>query len=135
MDNFLRGFFMTDSLIIFVLVLLAGAVVDLAIQGIQEGKAKAHVKDNELLRNATLQILDLAETIVASLNQTVVDPLKNSSELNFDKKAQREVLDKAKTEIKRNLDDRSKDILSKTYDDLDSYLTDVVEAEVRKQKD
>ena len=126
---------MTDSLIIFVLVLLAGAVVALAIQGIQEGKAKAQLIDNELLRNATLQLLDLAETIVASLNQTVVDPLKNSSELNFDKKAQREVLDKAKTEIKRNLDDRSKDILSKTYDDLDSYLTDVVEAEVRKQKD
>lgn len=126
---------MTDSLIIFVIVLLAGAVVALAIQGIQEGKAKAQLIDNELLRNATLQLLDLAETIVASLNQTVVDPLKNSSELNFDKKAQREVLDKAKTEIKRNLDDRSKDILSKTYDDLDSYLTDVVEAEVRKQKD
>ena len=79
-------------------------------------------------------MLDLAETIVGSLNQTVVDPLKNSPELNFDKKAQREVLDKAKAEIKRNLDDASKDVLSKTYDDLDSYLTDVVEAEVRKQK-
>jgi len=79
-------------------------------------------------------VLDLAETIVGSLNQTVVDPLKNSPELNFDKKAQREVLDKAKAEIKRNLDDASKDVLSKTYDDLDSYLTDVVEAEVRKQK-
>ena len=79
-------------------------------------------------------MLDLAETIVGSLNQTVVDPLKNSPELNFDKKAQREVLDKAKAEIKRNLDDSSKVILSKTYDDIDSYLTDVVEAEVRKQK-
>jgi len=43
-------------------------------------------------------------------------------------------LDKAKAKIKRNLDDASKDVLSKTYDDLDSYLTDVVEAEVRKQK-
>ena len=125
---------MRDSFIIFVIVLLSATVVALAIQGIKEGKAKAELIDNELLRNATLQLLDLAETIVGSLNQTIVDPLKNSPELNFDKKAQREVLDKAKAEKKRNLDDASKDVLSKTYDDLDSYLTDVVEAEVRKQK-
>lgn len=125
---------MRDSLIIFVIVLLSAAVISLAIQGIKQGKAKAELIDNELLRNTTLQVLDLAETIVGSLNQTVVDPLKNSPELNFDKKAQREVLDKAKAEIKRNLDDSSKVILSKTYDDIDSYLTDVVEAEVRKQK-
>nr|DAT09311.1 MAG TPA: hypothetical protein [Caudoviricetes sp.] len=125
---------MRDSFIIFVIVLLSATVVALAIQGIKEGKAKAELIDNELLRNATLQLLDLAETIVGSLNQTIVDPLKNSPELNFDKKAQREVLDKAKAEIKRNLDDASKDVLSKTYDDLDSYFTDVVEAEVRKQK-
>jgi len=125
---------MVDSLMIFVLVVLAGAVVALAIQGIKEGKAKAELIDNELLRNTTIQVLELVETIVGSLNQTIVDPLKNSPELNFDKKAQKEVLDKAKAEIKRNLDDASKDVLSKTYDDLDSYLTDVVEAEVRKQK-
>lgn len=125
---------MRDSFIIFVIVLLSAAVVALAIQGIKEGKAKAQLIDNELLRNATLQLLDLAETIVGSLNQTIVDPLKESPELNFDKKAQKEVFDKAKAEIKRNLDDASKDVLSKTYDDLDSYLTDVVEAEVRKQK-
>ena len=125
---------MRDSFIIFVIVILSAAVVALAIQGIKEGKAKAQLIDNELLRNATLQLLDLAETIVGSLNQTVVDPLKNSPELNFDKKAQKKVLDKAKAEIKRNLDDASKNVLSKTYDDFDSYLTDVVEAEVRKQK-
>lgn len=125
---------MRDSFIIFVIAILSAAVVALAIQGIKEGKAKAQLIDNELLRNATLQLLDLAETIVGSLNQTMVDPLKNSPELNFDKKAQKEVLDKAKAEIKRNLDDASKKVLEKAYKDVDSYLTDVVEAEVRKQK-
>lgn len=75
---------MTDSLIIFVLVLIAGSVLTLTVQGIKEAKAKA--------------------------------------------------LNGAKTAIKKNLDDKSKEILSKTHDDLDSYLTDVVEAEVRKQK-
>ena len=125
---------MRDSLVIFALVLLAGAVLALVIQGIKEGKAKAQLIENELIRNATLQVLDLAEVIVGSLNQTVVDPLKNSPELNFDKKEQKKVLEGAKTAIKKNLDDASKKVLSKTYADLDSYLTDVVEAEVRKQK-
>lgn len=125
---------MRDSFIIFVIVLLSAAVVALAIQGIKEGKAKAKLIENDILRDATVCLLELTEVIVGSLNQTVVDPLKESPELNFDRKAQKEVLDKAKAEIKRNLDDASKEVLSKTHDDLDSYLTDVVEAEVRKQK-
>lgn len=125
---------MKDSLIIFVLVLLAGAILTLAIQGIEEAKKKAELIENELIRNATLQVLDLAEVIVGSLNQTVVDPLKESPELNFDEKAQKKVLESATSAIKKNLDDKSKEILSKTHTDLDAYLTDVVEAEVRKQK-
>lgn len=125
---------MKDSLIIFVLVLLAGAVLTLAVQGIEEAKKKAELIENELLRNATLQVLDLAKVIVGSLNQTVVDPLKESPELNFDEEAQKKVLESAKSAIKKNLDDKSKEILSKTHTDLDVYLTDVVEAEVRKQK-
>lgn len=125
---------MTDSLIIFVLVLIAGSVLTLTVQGIKEAKAKAQLIENELLRYATEQVLELAEIIVGSINQTIVDPLKNSPELNFDEEAQKKALNGAKTAIKKNLDDKSKEILSKTYDDLDSYLTDVVEAEVRKQK-
>ncbi|WP_099321073.1 hypothetical protein [Anaerococcus sp. Marseille-P3625] len=125
---------MTDSLIIFVLVLIAGSVLTLTVQGIKEAKAKAQLIENELLRYATDQVLELAEIIVGSINQTIVDPLKNSPELNFDEEAQKEAFNGAKTAIKKNLNDKSKEILSKTHDDLDSYLTDVVEAEVRKQK-
>lgn len=125
---------MADSLIIFVIVLLSGAGIVLAIQGIREGKERAELIESELLRTATVQVLDLAEVIVGSINQTVVDPLKNSPELNFDREAQKKVLEGAKSAIKRNLDDKSKEILEKTHKDLDSYLTDVVEAEVRKQK-
>lgn len=116
------------------IVLLSAAVVALAIQGIKEGKEKAQLIDNELLRNTTIQVLELAEVIVGSLNQTVVDPLKNSPEYKFDKQQQKKVLEGAKTAIKKNLDDASREVLAKTYKDVDSYLTDVVEAEVRKQK-
>lgn len=64
----------------------------------------------------------------------MVDPLKNSKELNFDKEAQKKVLAEAKQAIKNNLDDASIEVLNKVHYDLDEYLTDVVEAEVRKQK-
>ena len=125
---------MRDSLVIFVMVLLAGACLSLAVQGIQEGKEKAKLIKNQLVKDATLRLLILAETVVGSINQTVVDPLKNSKELNFDKEAQKKVLAEAKQAIKKNLDDASIEVLNKVHDDLDEYLTDVVEAEVRKQK-
>ena len=126
--------FMVDSLVIFVLVLLAGAVVALAIQGIKEGKAKAKLIDSDIARNITLIFFDTVERVVGRLNQTVVDPLKNSDEYNFDKEAQKRVLADAKKAIKKELDVSSKKVLTKTYGDLDAFITDSIEAEVRKQK-
>ena len=126
--------FMVDSLMIFVLVLLAGAVVALAIQGIKEGKAKAELIDSDIARNITLIFFDTVERVVGRLNQTVVDPLKDSPELNFDKVAQKKVLADAKKAIKKELDVSSKKVLTKTYGDLDAFITDSIEAEVRKQK-
>lgn len=125
---------MVDSLVIFVLVLLAGAVVALAIQGIKEGKEKAKLIESDIARNATLIFFDTVERVVGRLNQTVVDPLKNSSEYNFDKEAQKTVLEDAKNAIKKELDVSSKKVLTKTYGDLDAFITDSIEAEVRKQK-
>lgn len=125
---------MVDSLMIFVLVVLAGAVVALAIQGIKEGKAKAELIESDIARNVTLIFLDTVERVVGRLNQTVVDPLKNSDEYNFDKEAQKRVLADAKKAIKKELDVSSKKVLTKTYGDLDDFITDSIEAEVRKQK-
>lgn len=125
---------MVDSLIIFILVVLAGAVVALAIQGIKEGKAKAKLIESDIARNVTLIFLDTVERVVGRFNQTVVDPLKNSGEYNFDKEAQKKVLADAKKAIKKELDVSSKKVLTKTYGDLDAFITDSIEAEVRKQK-
>ena len=125
---------MRDSLMIFVLVLLAGAVVALAIQGIKEGKAKAKLIESDIARNVTLIFFDTVARVVGRLNQTVVDPLKNSDEYNFDKVAQKKVLADAKKAIKKELDVSSKKVLTKTYGDLDAFITNSIEAEVRKQK-
>ena len=125
---------MKDSVIIFVLVLLGASLATLTVYLIEEAKKKVELIDSELLRNVLLHVCDLAKIVVGSLNQTVVDPLKESPELNFDEAKQREVLKSAKSAIKKNLDDKSKEILTEVYGDLDSWLTDVVEAEVRSQK-
>lgn len=125
---------MRDSFIILVLVILAGAVVALTMQGIKEGKEKAKLIESDIARNVTLIFFDTVERVVGRLNQTVVDPLKNSSEYNFDKEAQKRVLEDAKKAIKKELDATSKKVLTKTYGDLDEFITSSIEAEVHKQK-
>lgn len=128
---------MVESFEILVLVAVGLVVLFLIKELIKQGKiANEQIKD-EKLKFAFGQVLDLAETVVNSLNQTVVEPLKNSEELNFDKKAQKEVLEKAKGRIKDNLDAKSKDLL-KAYlgseEKFDHFMKDVVESKVYEAK-
>lgn len=128
---------MVESFEILVLVAVGLVVLFLIKELIKQGKiANEQIKD-EKLKFAFGQVLDLAETVVNSLNQTVVEPLKNSEELSFDKKAQKEVLEKAKGRIKDNLDAKSKDLL-KAYlgseKKFDLFMKDVVESKVYEAK-
>lgn len=125
---------MRDSLMIFGLVLLSGALLTLIIEGLGKAKVEVEQIENENLRFALLQLIDTVRAIVGSINQTVVKPLKESPELNWDKAAQDKVLREAIDEIKKNLDAKSLEILKDKYEDLDKILSHFVEAEVRKQK-
>lgn len=128
---------MKESFEILILVAVGVAALFLIKELIKQGKALNEQVEDERLKFAFGQVLDLAETVVNSLNQTVVEPLKNSEELNFDKKAQKEVLEKAKGRIKDNLDAKSKDLL-KAYlgsaEKLDAFVEDTIEAKVYKSK-
>lgn len=128
---------MKESLEILILVALGVAMLFFLNMIIKEGKAANEKTENELLKFAFDQVLDLADTIVKSLNQTIVEPLKDSETLNFDKKAQKEVLEKAKGRIKDDLDKKSKDLL-KAYlgseEKVDSYIEDAVESKVFEAK-
>lgn len=122
-----------------ILILVAVGVVSLFLirELIKQGKALNEQVEDERLKFAFGQVLDLAETIVNSLNQTVVEPLKNSEELNFDKKKQVEILEEAKGKIKDNLDRKSKDLL-KAYlgseKKVDAFIKDAVESKVYQSK-
>ncbi|WP_308748366.1 hypothetical protein [uncultured Anaerococcus sp.] len=122
-----------------ILILVAVGVVSLFLirELIKQGKALNEQVEDEKLKFVFGQVLDLAETIVNSLNQTVVEPLKNSEKLEFDKKAQKEVLERAKGRIKDNLDAKSKDLL-KAYlglaEKVDDFIKDAVESKVYESK-
>ena len=128
---------MKNSFEILIMVIVGVTCLALIKNLIDMGKKSAESIDDDRVRFAFKQVLDLAETIVNSLNQTVVEPLKNSDKLEFDKKAQREVLEKAKARIKDNLDDKSKEILRAylgSRGKLDEFIEDSVEAKVFEAK-
>ena len=122
-----------------ILALIAGflAILFLIKELIKQGKIANEKIENEKLRFVFGHVLDLADTMVKSLNQTVVEPLKNSEDLKFDKEAQTETLERAKGKIKDNLDKKSKDLL-KAYlgseEKVDTFIKDAVEAKVYESK-
>ena len=128
---------MKDSIIILVGVVMLIAFLTLVSEGIKMARASAETEENKTKKYIYFHVLDLAETIVKSLNQTVVEPLKESEELTFDKAAQIEVLEKAKARVKNNLDDKSKELLAEYLGSsvkIDGFIEDVVEAKVNEAK-
>lgn len=128
---------MKESFEILSLIACFVAILFLIKELIRQGKIANKKVEDEKLRFVFGQVLDLAETIVNSLNQTVVEPLKNSEELNFDKKKQVEMLETAKGKIKDNLDKKSKDLLEAylgSAKKVDDFIEDAVEAKVYESK-
>ena len=128
---------MKESFEILALIICGLAILFLIKELIKQGKIANEKIEDEKLRFVFGHVLDLAETIVNSLNQTVVEPLKNSEELKFDKEAQAETLERAKGKIKDNLDKKSKDLLEAylgSEEKVDTFIKDAVEAKVYESK-
>ena len=122
-----------------ILALIAGflAILFLIKELIKQGKIANEKLEDEKLRFVFGHVLDLADTMVKSLNQTVVEPLKNSEDLKFDKEVQVETLETAKGRIKDNLDKKSKDLLEAylgSEEKVDNFIEDAVEAKVNEAK-
>ena len=128
---------MKESFEILALIICGLAILFLIKELIKQGKLANEKLEDEKLRFVFGHVLDLAETIVNSLNQTVVEPLKNSEDLKFDKEAQVETLERAKGKIKDNLDKKSKDLLEAylgSEEKVDAFIKDAVEAKVYESK-
>ena len=128
---------MKESFEILSLIVCGLAILFLIKELIKQGKIANEKLEDEKLRFVFGHVLDLADTMVKSLNQTIVEPLKNSEDLKFDKEAQVEALERAKGKIKDNLDKKSKDLLEAylgSEEKVDAFIKDAVEAKVNEAK-
>lgn len=133
---------MKDGILVLISVAIMLALLTYVTEAIKKGKAAAEKEQDEKKRYVYEKVLDLADKIVKSLNQTVVSPLKESETLTFDTEQQKEVLEKAKAKIKKNLDDKSKellgDYLNSNYnldeDQLDEDLDEIIHSKVYENK-
>lgn len=128
---------MKDSFMILIGVVILIAVLSLISQEIKKARAIVEKEENQTKKYVYDQVLDLAETVVMSLNQTLVDPLKESETLTFDEEAQKRALNKAKEKVKKILDAKSKELLEDylgSQENLEDYIEDSVERKVKEVK-
>ncbi len=78
------------------------------------------------------EIANAVSVAVAATNQTYVDALKKSG--GFTVEAQKEAAQKALTACVASISPAAQTFISTVYGDLIEYLTNCIEAEVRKQK-
>lgn len=129
-------------MLVLISVAIMLALLTLVMDAIKQGKAAAEKEQDARKRYVYEKVLELAETIVNSLNQTVVSPLKESETLTFDIEQQKVVLEKAKAKIKKKLDDKSKellgDYLNSNYnldeDQFDEDLEEIIHSKVYENK-
>lgn len=128
---------MKESFEILIGIVTMLAILALAREVIKMGKVAAEKEKDERKKYVFNHVLDLADTVVKSLNQTVVGPLKDSPELSFDKEAQKRVLKTAEDRIKDILDDKSKELLGEylgTDKKVNDFIKDAIESKVSEAK-
>lgn len=88
--------------------------------------------DNETAQKYTNMIYQTVVDCVIATNQTYVDSLKKSG--SFDEAAQKEAFNRTMNAIMTILSDDAKEYITEAIGDLNTYLTQLIEAEVNKRK-
>lgn len=88
--------------------------------------------DNETAQKYTNMIYQTVVDCVIATNQTYVDSLKKSG--SFDEAAQKEAFNRTMNAIMTILNDDAKEYITEATGDLNTYLTQLIEAEVNKRK-
>ena len=95
-------------------------------------ESKLNQVKNDNLKFALEELYKVVDTAVNSTTQTYVESLKKSG--SFDDEAQETARNRAIAEAKNNLSVGAKEILQTTYDNLDSYIDDIIESLIAKKK-
>lgn len=88
--------------------------------------------DNETAQKYTNMIYQTVVDCVIATNQTYVDSLKKSG--SFDEAAQKEAFNRTMNAIMTILSDDAKEYITEATGDLNTYLAQLIEAEVNKRK-
>ena len=96
------------------------------------GENKAATTESLKTQGYITEIANAISDAVAATSQTYVDALKNSG--NFTPEAQREAAQKALASCIASISPAAQAFIETAYGDLTTYLTNKIEAEVRKQK-
>ena len=127
---------MKEILLDLVLAVIAAAVPVLttyAVGYIKKAKEKAVAStDNTKVQGYISEISEAVANAVAATSQTYVDALKKAGK--FDEEAQEEAAEKALSACLTSISLAAIDYIKGAYDDLKTYLSTKIEAEVRKQK-
>ena len=88
--------------------------------------------DNEIAQKYTNMIYQTVVDCVIATNQTFVESLKKSG--SFDEAAQKEAFNRTMNAVMAILSDDAKEYITEATGDLNTYLTQLIEAEVNKRK-
>ena len=88
--------------------------------------------DNEMLSKYITMLSDTVIDCVIATNQTYVDSLKTQGK--FDAEAQKIAFEMTYNAVIKVLNDDAKNYLTNIYGDLSTYITNMIEAEVNRNK-
>lgn len=88
--------------------------------------------DSEIAQKYINMIYQTVVDCVIATNQTYVESLKKSG--SFDEAAQKEAFNRTMSAVMAILSDDAKEYIAEATGDLNTYLTQLIEAEVNKHK-
>lgn len=118
-----------ENILLAVIYLLVGGLVIYAIRYIRKETEKI---DSAEIKDTVDYVLDIISRVVGSFNQAVVDEAKKDG--TFTKESAKRVKNDAIERINDILSDTSKDILNKGVSNIDAFISDAIQDEVRRQK-
>ena len=115
------------------LITLLGVLVTYLVKYINtKSKELEASTDNELAKKYISLLSSTITNCVIATNQTYVEALKKQGK--FDAEAQKEAFNMTLNAIKALLTDEAKQYLSEIYGDLNTYITNQIEATVNQNK-
>ena len=112
---------------------LLGVLTFYIVQFIRVKTAELNSKnDNDTLSKYITMLSDTVIDCVIATNQTYVDSLKAQGK--FDMEAQKIAFEMTYNAVIKVLNNEAKDYLTNIYGDLSTYITNMIEAEVNRNK-